>query len=130
MRRGRRARVVGEVRRSGSFGELPAEVATALAMVLTELVQNAVEHAYADGASGRIEVRAEQAGTARRRRLHVEVLDDGAGLPAGFDLAASPRLGLRIVRTLVDGELRGRLVLEPGPDGTGTRAALDVPLQR
>jgi two-component sensor histidine kinase len=92
--------------------------------VLTELVQNAVEHAYGEGADGRIEVRAEQDDGV----LHVEVLDDGAGLPADFDLAASPRLGLRIVRTLVDGELRGTLVLEPGAGGTGTRAALDVPL--
>jgi hypothetical protein len=40
------------VRRSGSFGELPAEVATALAMVLTELVQNAVEHGYPAPARG------------------------------------------------------------------------------
>ena len=112
------------VERSGSFGELPADVATALSLVLTELVQNAVEHAYAGGTQGRIEVRAAQ----RDGTLQVEVLDDGAGLPPGFDLGASPRLGLRIVRTLVDGELRGSLSLEPGPTGTGTRAALEVPL--
>ena len=113
-----------EVRRSGSFGDLPADVATALAMVLTELVQNAVEHAYPDGSSGRIDVHAEATGAA----LRVEVVDDGAGLPVDFDLASSPRLGLRIVRTLVDGELRGTLALRPGPRGTGTQAVLDVPL--
>ncbi len=113
-----------DVRRTGAFGELPAEVATVLAMVLTELVQNAVEHAYPDGAAGRIEVRADRTDEG----LRVTVLDDGAGLPEGFDLAASPRLGLRIVRTLVDGELRGAIVLEPGPRGSGTRAMLDVPL--
>ncbi len=39
--------------------------------------------------------------------------DDGAGLPAGFDVAASTRLGLQIVRTLVEGELRGTLALRP-----------------
>ena len=111
------------VRRTGTFGELPAEVATVLAMVLTELVQNAVEHAYPDGAAGAIEVHVDRAPDG----LRVVVVDDGAGLPPGFDLAASPRLGLQIVRTLVDGELRGALVLEPGPGGTGTRAVLDVP---
>jgi two-component sensor histidine kinase len=112
-----------EVRRTGSFGELPAEVATALAMVLTELVQNAVEHGYAAGAAGRIEVAAARADGAVR----VEVVDDGAGLPDGFDLSASPRLGLRIVRTLVDGELRGSLAVCPRPSG-GTQAVLEVPL--
>ena len=112
------------VRRTGAFGELPAEVATVLALVLTELVQNAVEHAYPDGAAGGIEVQAERTDG----RLRVTVVDDGAGLPEGFDLAASPRLGLRIVRTLVQGELRGGIVLEPGPAGSGTRARLDVPL--
>ena len=113
-----------DVRRTGAFGELPAEIATVLAMVLTELVQNAVEHAYPDGAAGRIEVRVDRTGSA----LRVVVVDDGAGLPPGFDLAASPRLGLRIVRTLVDGELRGTIALEPGPEGSGTRAVLEVPL--
>ena len=113
-----------EVRRTGAFGELPAEVATVLALVLTELVQNAVEHAYPDGAAGRIDVGAVRG----EQDLRVTVLDDGAGLPDGFDLVASPRLGLRIVRTLVDGELRGTIVLEPGPHGRGTRAVLEVPL--
>ena len=89
--------------RTGSFGILPAEVATPLSMVLTELVQNAVEHAYPDGRAGRIEVRVERA----EDRLVVEVVDDGAGLPAGFDLQTSTRLGLQIVRTLVAGELGG-----------------------
>ena len=114
-----------QVRRTGSFGELPAAVATALAMVLTELVQNAVEHAYREPAHGCIEVRAEQADGG----LRVDVVDDGSGLPDGFDLATSPRLGLRIVRTLVDGELRGSLLVEARASG-GTRALLQVPLER
>ena len=113
-----------QVRRLGSFGELPAEVATALAMVLTELVQNAVEHAYDGATAGLIEVLASRpAGV-----LALEVRDDGTGLPAGFSLDRDTRLGLQIVRTLVEGELRGNLVIEPGPDGRGTRAALQVPV--
>jgi two-component sensor histidine kinase len=110
------------VRRTGSFGELPAEVATALAMVLTELVQNAVEHGYPAPARGAIEVRADREGAG----LLVEVRDDGAGLPSGFDLDASTALGLRIVRTLVEGELRGLLTLLPR-DGGGTLAQVRVP---
>jgi two-component sensor histidine kinase len=113
------------VHRVGSFGELPGEVATALAMVLTELVQNAVEHAYPPPARGAIEVRAGREADA----LIVEVRDEGAGLPEGFELAESNRLGLRIVRTLVEGELRGVVRLAPGPHGRGTSAQLRVPLR-
>jgi len=111
-----------QVVRSGSFGVLVAEVATPLAMVLTELVQNAVEHAFPTG-TGRVEVQVARTPTA----LTAVVVDDGCGLPADFRLAASARLGLQIVRTLVDGELRGTLTLEPAP-GRGTRAVLRVPL--
>jgi two-component sensor histidine kinase len=109
--------------RTGSFGVLPGDIATSLAMVLTELVQNAVEHAYPDGRPGRIEVVVDRAPHA----LVVQVVDDGAGLPAGFDLGTSKRLGLQIVRTLVSAELGGQLVLEPAQP-TGTKAELTVPL--
>ena len=108
--------------REGSFGVLPAEIATPMAMVLTELLQNAVEHAF-DGRSGTVRVRATQ----EDGRLEVRVIDDGIGLPPGFSLELSDRLGLQIVRTLVEGELGGNLVLEIAETG-GTRAVLDVPI--
>jgi len=59
--------------------------------------------------------------------LRVEVVDDGSGLPAGFDIGRSDRLGLQIVRTLVEGELGGRLALTRR-DGGGTLASVVVPL--
>ncbi len=108
--------------RSGSFGAVRAEVATPLAVVLSELVQNAVEHGL-DRGPGLLEVRAAREDGV----LRVEVLDDGVGLPAGFDLGTSQRLGLQIVRTLVEGELGGSLRLDHR-EGGGTVAALEVPL--
>jgi two-component sensor histidine kinase len=115
------------VRREGSFGMLPNETATALAMVLTELLQNAVEHGYPDGTApeeGRIVVDAERLAG----RLRVVVDDDGVGLPEGFDLDTSLNLGLSIVSTLVESELGGVLELRDRPGG-GTRAVVDVPLE-
>jgi two-component sensor histidine kinase len=111
-------------RRSGSFGPLPAETATPLAMVLTELLQNSVEHAFGER-PGQLVV------TARRLvgRLHVSVEDDGVGLPDGFDPDASTSLGLSIVRTLVESELDGVLEVGTGVGGAGTRVELDVPLR-
>jgi two-component sensor histidine kinase len=120
---GARDAVVGS-RRSGSFGQLPAETATPLAMVLTELLQNSVEHAFGER-PGQLVV------TARRLvgRLHVSVEDDGVGLPDGFDPDASTSLGLSIVRTLVESELDGVLEVGTGVGGAGTRVELDVPLR-
>jgi two-component system, sensor histidine kinase PdtaS len=113
------------LRREGTFGVLPAEVATPLVMVLSELVQNAIEHAFNSGDQGEVVVSAER----RRRELHVTVRDTGRGLPPRFDLETSERLGLQIVRTLARGELRGSIELHPGKDG-GTEAALAIPLSK
>jgi two-component sensor histidine kinase len=113
------------LRREGSFGELPAEVATPLVMVLTELMQNAVEHAFADRRMGTVVVRVARTG----RWLDVTVADDGTGLPPGFDIAAKSSLGLQIVRTLVSTELRGTIHLRPRLL-RGTEAVLRVRLTR
>jgi two-component sensor histidine kinase len=115
-----------EVRREGSFGLLPPEVATPLALVLVELVQNAVEHGLRDrGGTVLVAVRRQPDRTGGGAVLAVDVADDGAGLPAGFDTAAGG-LGLQIVRTLVEGELGGTLRL--GGAGPGTRVELELPL--
>jgi len=89
-------------------------------MVLTELVQNAIEHGLRNS-PGRVVVAASRADD----EIEITVSDDGAGLPAGFSLTDSPRLGLQIVRTLVEGDLRGRISLEPGQSG-GTAATLVI----
>ncbi|QNG19414.1 PAS domain-containing protein [Rhodococcus triatomae] len=113
------------VRREGNFGVFSAERATPLVMVLTELVQNAIEHAFETGVPGTVTLRASRSA----RVLDVVVHDDGKGLPEGFDLVASNRLGLQIVRTLVAAELDGTLALHAAPGG-GTDAVLRVPLGR
>jgi two-component sensor histidine kinase len=113
------------IRRSGTFGVLPAEVATPLVMALNELLQNAVEHAYGPGIEGDVVISAHRF----RRQLHVTVTDAGLGLPDDFDLETSERLGLQIVRTLATGELRGSIELRRRAEG-GTEAVLVVPLSK
>jgi two-component sensor histidine kinase len=123
------ARVTPKI--TGQFGMLPSAAATPLAMVLTELLQNALEHgfgnpAYRNGGAegGMIEVRAARA----PEQLTVTVSDNGAGIPADFDLESSTSLGLQIVRTLVVGELGGQLSITPRAGG-GTVAVVDLPIR-
>jgi two-component sensor histidine kinase len=61
--------------------------------------------------------------------LHVTVADSGCGLPPGFDLEGSERLGLQIVRTLVTGDLGGTLEIRPRSEG-GTEAVVVLPLNQ
>jgi two-component sensor histidine kinase len=109
--------------RTGSFGSLSAEVATPMAMVLTEIFQNAAEHGFA-GQPGRVEIDVLRAAG----RLQVTIDDDGRGLPDDFDPALSSNLGLSIVRTLVESELDGVISMGSRPDG-GTRVIVDIPLR-
>jgi two-component sensor histidine kinase len=110
-------------RRAGRFGILSAETATPLSMVLTELLQNALEHGFGAGESGTVEVGVRPAG----ERVTVFVQDDGRGLPEGFDAQQAGNLGLQIVRTLVVGELGGTFDMLPAPSGRGTRVVLELP---
>jgi two-component system, sensor histidine kinase PdtaS len=114
------------INRVGDLGVLDADRATALIMVITELAQNAIEHAF-DAATqqGCVTIRAERSA----RWLDVVVHDDGRGLPEGFSLEKSDRLGLQIVRTLVSAELDGSLGMHEVPTG-GTDVVLRVPIGR
>ncbi|WP_028936702.1 sensor histidine kinase [Pseudonocardia spinosispora] len=113
------------LRREGSFGVVGSALATPLVMVLTELVHNAMSHAYQAGSKGEVVV------TVHRSAgwLDVVVSDDGRGLPKGFSLERSKGLGLQIVRTLVDSELDASLSMRPR-EPKGTDAVLRVPLLR
>jgi two-component system, sensor histidine kinase PdtaS len=133
---------------TGALGEVPADVATPLAVVLAELVQNAIEHAFpesedgdsgpgdhaGDGAPeepppGHIRVHLLNDGTT----LRLEVTDDGLGLPEAFDFDASQSLGLSIVRDLIRSQLdgiitmRNRRDIDPGQGGT--MVTIELPTQ-
>ncbi len=103
---------------TGTFGRMRAEDATALAMIMSELIQNAAEHGLAQR-RGRIILTADRSDDA----LTVTVTDDGEGLPAGFRPGADG-LGTQIVMSFVE-DLRGTIVWERAePRGTTVRLRL------
>lgn len=110
--------------REGAFGELPSDFATPLALVINELVTNAVEHGLQDR-EGTVWL------TAHRYKndsgddaLTVGIADDGVGLPQGH---IAEGLGLQIVRTLVTSELGGTIEWSPRAGG-GTVVTLQMAL--
>jgi two-component sensor histidine kinase len=94
----------------GEGPELSASRASSLAVVVNELIQNAIEHGFPPGCDGgAITVELLTGASDLRVRVH----DDGVGVPEGFDPADSDGLGLTIISTLVSGELDGVLKIRP-----------------
>jgi two-component sensor histidine kinase len=110
-----------QIERTGTVGHLEPRIATPLALVITELIHNALEHGLAETGSS-LGIHATNKGGG----LTVTISDDGVGFPKGFDIATSSNLGLQIVRTLTENELRGELSLSR--DQEQTRASLTFPI--
>lgn len=96
--------------------------ATVLALLINELVANAVEHGFRNRTTGRVWIRA----TSNGRMCSLDVENDGEPLPPTFDLSQSQGLGMRIVERLVTSDLGGRFIMA-GTD-TGTRVRLSFPI--
>jgi len=104
----------------------PSDFATPLALVINELVTNAVEHGL-EGRTGTVWLLADRAaGDGNDEFLTVTIADDGVGLPDG---QYTEGLGLQIVRTLVTSELGGSIQWSPR-DGGGTAVEIVLNLAR
>ena len=99
---------------------MPAQQATSCALIVNELLQNAVEHGFANRSEGLVRVRLSDEGDG----YILEIADNGAGLAPGFNPDHDGSLGLQIVRTLVRDDLRGRFKLI---DDGGVRAIISFP---
>ena len=110
-----------KISRTGELGALDPRIATPLSLVVTELIHNALEHGLAESGNLLTITAARSESDAQ-----IVVFDDGVGLPEGFSLAQSSNLGLQIVRTLTENELRGNIDLVR--TSGGTEARLSFPL--
>ena len=139
-----------EMKFSAENLRLPSQQAASLALVLNELLQNALEHGFEnrktgtltatinrldtdDGTPEKLHGKAsnmrKHAGSGKQEkvdRLLLLVKDDGVGLPPGFDLQKTKSLGLKIVQTVVQSDLKGTFTLEPREDGNGTVARVII----
>jgi two-component system, sensor histidine kinase PdtaS len=116
------------IRYEGKFGMMPAQDATPLSLVLTELITNAVEHGFENRKEGNITISVGRSG----RNLNVVVEDDGSGRPTeesdGMARSVGSGLGTQIINTFVTNDFGGTVHWEDRPGG-GTRVVLDMKLR-
>jgi two-component sensor histidine kinase len=101
----------------GEFGAFDSKVATALSLVVAELIQNALEHGLADSGD-LLQISVNYEG----KNYNVSVVNNGAGLPSDFNIESSANLGLQIANTLTKNELAGEIKLSS--DGSQTTAVV------
>lgn len=112
---------------AGSAKDLDAGIATPLSLVLAELLQNSIEHAFNDPAqrdqigTGIINIFMDQ----KEDVLEIVVSDNGVGFPEGMDPASSSSLGLLIVRDIVVSQLGGSMTIN---SERGSKIVLSIPL--
>ena len=105
----------------GEFGELPAEIATPLAMAVVEILQNAIEHGRPTFEPVQINA------TKSNGQIRITITDGGPGIEKGKDVFATDQLGLQIVRTLIVDELGGGLTISANSP-TGVKAEIVAPI--
>jgi two-component sensor histidine kinase len=109
----------------GDAGDLAAQVATPLAVVLQELLHNSVKHAFPEGFGEGGDARVDVELTSDGETLEVAVRDTGLGLPPDFAVDTARSFGLSIARLLVTTQLGGEISF--AADG-GTTVRLRVPV--
>jgi two-component sensor histidine kinase len=108
-----------KLRIDGKFGQLDSKLATALAVALTEVVTNAASHGLGER-GGSILITPRQTA----KQLTIEVEDNGVGFEKE-DIGTG--LGTQIIKTLIEGELRGKISWFSPKDG-GTKVAISIPI--
>ncbi len=100
---------------AGEPAEVSSREATVLAILINELVANAVLHGLEGRMRGVVKVHI----GLLDGQITVRVEDDGKGFPPGFRAEVDGGLGLQITQNLVATDLRGTVSLEPSPLGGG-----------
>jgi two-component sensor histidine kinase len=100
---------------------LPVDQAIPCALVVNEILSNAYKHAFVGRKKGTIEITAMQG----NGRIRITVHDNGIGLPADFDISRTKSLGLKLIRTLIEQQLKGSFMLT---SRDGTEMSLEFPL--
>jgi PAS domain S-box-containing protein len=102
---------------------LTVDRAIPCALALNELISNIHKHAFSGRRSGLVEISSSVKGD----QIRFVVRDNGVGLPTGFNIEKSNRLGLKLMRTLVEQQLRGSVTIT---SIAGTEVVIEFPINQ
>lgn len=88
------------------------DTAVPCGLILNELITNSLMHAFPDDRKGEIQISIH---TLDDGDIEIWFKDNGVGLPKDFDLEKTQTLGLELVRDLTKSQLKGKIVIKPGP---------------
>lgn len=91
---------------------VPSTMGSTIALVVNELVQNSLKHAFDNRSKGHLKISIEKAD----RYSWITVSDDGTGLEEKED--NSKGLGLKLVKSLVKEKLKGEYCIDSNANGT------------
>jgi two-component sensor histidine kinase len=100
---------------------LPVDQALPCALVVNEILSNSYKHAFKGKTQGSIEISAVQ----EKGKVRIMVRDDGCGMPADFNIGHANSLGLKLIRTLVQHQLKGSLTIN---SLRGTETIIEFPI--
>ena len=103
--------------------EIETDRAISSALIVNELITNAVKYAYQGQSGGKIWISVTRE---RDDAFAISVRDEGAGLPADFDLREAKGLGMRIVNSFAE-QLDAKVVVRAREPGT--EFVLSIPLR-
>ena len=97
---------------------VPSRQGTIVALIINELLTNAIHHGFRERTSGRISIRT----WTHQGMVTIEVANNGRSVPRNFAPSQSTGLGMKIIKRLVESDLHGTFTLtSPGESGTMAR---------
>ncbi len=87
---------------------LRVDTAINCGLIINDLVSNSLKHAFPEGKSGEIKIAFGRSG---KKRFELVVSDNGVGMPEDLDFRNTESLGLQLVTTLAEYQLKGKIEL-------------------
>ncbi len=102
---------------------LPVDQAIPCALALNEVISNIHKHAFSGRRNGLIDI----SSVKKADMIRFIISDNGVGLPSGFNIEKSNRLGLKLMRTLVEQQLHGKVQIT---SKAGTEVVIEFPITK